>query len=555
MSISVHRSQWIWTPLLGWALLTSGVSGVLAQTGGTQAVDAQPANMQPGTAGATTTVPPLIDPTTGLVVNPDGTTSKGTSAGDTTAGADNATIKPAVTTNPSVTPATTLPSITPQTNAGPAITGPTINRTMGGIALNEVTSLPSYSTTIINAPTGTSIPVTPSISASGGGSPGGDELGITLGSFRLYPQIELNIGADSNVFAQNASQGTTASLYTTIAPTLDLRSDWLNHELHLQAGGIAGFYADAPTQNYRNFTLSAGGRIDILTDFYATWSVAFNQNTEALGTPNVAFAQAPTVVNSIPVALGLYQHFNRLFYELRVSATRYTYFDNSTITESGLPGSSRDRTEYEESLRIGYDITDDLALFVQPVINQRRYLNFVNVAGQERNSDGETMNFGATWKPSAVTSLEGKVGYQTQTYQSLGTTSAVTYGLSGSWNGYAPLTLRPSISRSISETALSNFSSFVSTTYGIDFNYLIHDAWTAVGGISVTTADYAPIAGTGAGPRTDSVYRGQIGLLYALRPEVQIGPILEYTTGTSTDPVNGPVYDREVFSVRLIAKR
>jgi hypothetical protein len=131
----------------------------------------------------------------------------------------------------------------------------------------------------------------------------------------------------------------------------------------------------------------------------------------------------------------------------------------------------------------------------------------------------------------------------------------VTYGLSGSWNGYAPLTIRPSISRSISETALSNFSSYVSTTYGIDFNYLIHDAWTAVGGISVTTADYAPIAGTGTGPRTDSVYRGQLGLLYALRPQVQIGPFFEYTTGTSTDPVNGPVYDREVFSVRLIAKR
>jgi hypothetical protein len=553
MSISAHRSQWIWTPLLGWAVLTCGVAGAMAQTAATQAVDTQPANMPPG-SGATTATPPLIDPTTGLVVNPDGTTSKGTGAGDTTAGADNATIKPAVTPNPSVAPATTLPAITPQTNAGPSVTGPTINKAMGGIALNEVTSLPSYSTTIVNAPAGTSIPVTPSV-GGGGGSPGGDELGITLGSFRLYPQIEMNVGADSNVFAQNTSQGTTASLYTTIAPTLDLRSDWLNHELHLQASGIAGFYAQAPTQNYQNYTLLAGGRIDILTDFYATWSVAFNQSTEALGTPNVAFAQAPTVVNSIPVALGLYQHFNRLFYELRLSATRYSYFDNSTITSSGLPGSSRDRTEYEESLRIGYDVSDDLALFVQPVINQRRYLNFINVAGQERDSDGETMNVGATWKPSATTSLEGKVGYQTQTYQSLGTTSAVTYGLSGSWNGYAPLTLRPSISRSISETALANFSSFVSTTYGIDFNYLIHDAWTAVGGISLTTADYAPIAGTGTGPRTDSVYRGQIGLLYALRPQVQIGPFFEYTTGTSTDPVNGPLYDREVFSVRLIAKR
>src|SRR5689334_20313016 len=124
MSISAHRSQWIWTPLLGWALLTCGVSGTLAQTGATQAVDTPPGTVPASASGATTAAPPLIDPTTGLVVNPDGTTSGPTGAADKATGTDNATIKPAVTTNPSVAPATTLPAITPQTNAGPSITGP-----------------------------------------------------------------------------------------------------------------------------------------------------------------------------------------------------------------------------------------------------------------------------------------------------------------------------------------------------------------------------------------------------------------------------------------------
>ena len=41
--------------------------------------------------------------------------------------------------------------------------------------------------------------------------------------------------------------------------------------------------------------------------------------------------------------------------------------------------------------------------------------------------------------------LEGFVGYQTQTYLADGTqTGAITFGLSGSWNGYEPLMLRPS---------------------------------------------------------------------------------------------------------------
>lgn len=542
MSISVRRTQWIWTPILGWALLSGNATAVLAQADGTQAVDTQ--GVGPGTG-----VPVPGAPTTGGSPARNGATTEET-------GAAGMTVKPAVETNNSVSPTTALPAITPPTNIDASITGANVTTsTGGGAGANEVTSLPSYATTIVNAPFGVSIPVEPAI-GGGGAGPAGSELGISIGSFRLFSQIEVNLGADSNVFAQSASLGTVGSLYTTIAPTLDLRSDWQNHELHLLASGIAGFYASASSQDYRNYTLQADGKIDIYTDFYATWSAAFKQNTEALGTPNVVFAQAPTVVNSIPIVLGLYQRFNRLFYQWKGSATRYTFYDNSTIISTGLPAASRDRTEYEESLRIGYDVFDDLALFVQPTLNQRRYLNAVNSADQDRDSDGQLVSVGATWSPSPATKLEATVGYQNQAYQSFGgATSAITFGLTGSWNGYAPLTLRPSIQRAISETALSNYKNYVSTTYGLDFNYLIHDAWTAVGGVSLITADYTPADGSGAGPRTDFFYRGQIGLLYSLRPQVQIGPFFEYTSGASTDSIAGPMYDREIFSVRLIAKR
>lgn len=549
MSISVRCTQWIWSPILGWALLSGNAPVALAQNGGSQAVDTQgvvrdapqgagipAANSVNGTATTSSSTIP-----SGAMVNESGTAG--------------VTGNPAVTMGKSVSPVTSLPAVAPSTAAGATIPGALVSAptgTAGGA--NEVTGLPSYVTTIVNAPSGVSIPVESAIGS--GVSGGSSELGISLGSFRLYPQLEVNVGADSNVFAQSASLGTVGSFYTTISPTLDLRSDWSNHALHILATGIAGFYTSAPTQNYRNYTFQADGKIDIYTDFYATWSAAYKQNTEALGTPNVAFAQAPTVADSIPISLGLYQRFNRVFYELKSGMTRYTYTDYSTLTVDGLPASSRDRTEFEESLRIGYDIFDDLALFVQPGLNQRRYVAQTNSADQDRDSDGQLMNVGATWSPSSATRLEATVGYQNQVYRSFGgSTGAVTFGLSGSWNGYAPLTLRPSIQRSVSETALSNYKNYVATTYGLDFNYLIHDVWTAVGGVSLVTAAYTPVDGSGAAPRTDSIYRGQIGLLYSLRPQVQIGPFFEYTNGSSTDPATGPGYDREIFSVRLIAKR
>jgi hypothetical protein len=423
-------------------------------------------------------------------------------------------------------------------------------------------TVPSAGTTIVNSPFGTTVPyygglVGPGapLVGSGGGGLLSDGGGIALGAFTLVPQIEINVGVDSNVFAQNASLGPTQSLYTAVTPTLDLRSEWLNHSLHVLASGTIGWYGAAPTQNFQNYGILVDGRIDIRNDFYATYATGFRRSTEALGTPNVAFAQAPTVVDVLPIEIGLYQQFNRVFYQLSARAARFWYQDHSVILSTGLPGSSRDRFEYGETFKLGYQLFEDLSVFVAPSFSQIRYLETINSVGQARNSDGMNLSVGATWQINAISMLEGSVGYQGTNFSSgLGNSSALSYGLSGTYTGYSPLTVRPYISRTINQSALSQYKDFVSTTVAVDFTYLIHDAWTLAGGLLFSVADYSPIEGSGANPRTDYFFRGQIGLLYSIRPEIQIGPFFEYSRGSSTDSL-GPSYDRQIYSIRLIAKR
>jgi hypothetical protein len=434
-----------------------------------------------------------------------------------------------------------------------------------GISLPDPTltapTVPSAGTTIVNAPFGASVPYYGGIvgTALGLGSSGGGPLpdagGITIGAFTLVPQIEINVGVDSNVYAQNASLGTVGSLYTTVSPSLDLRSEWLNHSLHVLASGTIGWYGTAPTQNFQNYGVLVDGRIDIRHDFYATYATGYRRSTEALGTPNVAFAQAPTVVDMLPIEIGLYQKFNRVFYQLSARAARYWYHDNSMVFSSGLPGSSRDRFEYSESVRLGYQLFEDLAVFVAPSFSQIRYLETINSAGQARSSDGMNVSLGATWQVNAISMLEGTVGYQGTSFSSgLGNSSALSYGLSGTYTGYAPLSLRPYVTRTINQSALTDYKDYVSTIFAVDFTYLIHDAWTVAGGLLFSVADYSPVEGSGVDPRTDYFFRGQVGLLYSIRPEIQIGPFFEYSHGSSTNSL-GPSYDRQIYSIRLIAKR
>ena len=115
--------------------------------------------------------------------------------------------------------------------------------------------------------------------------------------------------------------------------------------------------------------------------------------------------------------------------------------------------------------------------------------------------------------------------------------------------------LRPALTRSINESALANYQNYVSTVAGIDFTYDIHYPWKAVGGISYNTADYTPAPGVaGVNPRTDTFIKASIGLLYEVRPQYSIGPLYEYSQGSSS-AAGGPQYTRNFFSIRLVAKR
>ena len=519
MTIRAHRSRLIWSPLIGWAVLSCGMSVAHAQT----------------TEPTATTTPSDAD--SGRPTMPSSVPAGGAAA-------------------PIILP--TSPT-QPYGALKPGDLGYEQQQTNQTV---QPVAPPSAGTTIVGAPFGSSVPyyggitsgIAPTVSGGGGGGPS-DIGGIGLGAFTLIPQLELNTGVDNNVFAQAPSLGPTGSLYTTVTPSLDFKSDWSNHMLHALLSGTWGWYASAPTQNFQNYGILIDGKVDIRSNIYATGAIGYKRSTEALGTPNVAFAQAPTVVDTLPIEIGLYQEFNDVFYQIGAKATRYWHYDNSVITSSGLPASSRDRFEYAETLRVGYHLNEDLDLYVAPSLNQVRYINKINAVGQERDSNGSNLGFGATWRPNSISVLEGEVGYQNKNYETgFGSDSGLSYSLKGQWTGYAPLTLRPTLSRSINETALSNYKNFTATTFAIDYTYVIHDAWTLAGGLLFSVADYAPVEGSGVNPRTDYFMRGQIGLLYSIRPEIQIGPFFEYSRGSSTDST-GPTYERQIYSIRLIAKR
>ena len=271
-------------------------------------------------------------------------------------------------------------------------------------------------------------------------------------------------------------------------------------------------------------------------------AIGFRRATEALGTPNVAFAQAPTVVDTMPIEIGLYQQFNNFFYSSSAKATRYWHYDNSVITSPGLPASSRDRFEYGESLRLGYHLNEDL----DRLRRARRSTRSATSRRSTRPASSaiRTARTSASARPGRPTrSACSKARSATRRKNfdgGLGSDVGAVLRAEGQLDGLCAadpaadhhavdqrnraqqlqeLTSRPP-SRSTSPTS-------------------IHDAWTLAGGLLFSAPTTARSTGAGVNPRTDYFMRGQIGLLYSIRPEIQIGPFFEYSHGSSTDSTLG----------------
>ena len=100
----------------------------------------------------------------------------------------------------------------------------------------------------------------------------------------------------------------------------------------------------------------------------------------------------------MPLRLGIYQRFNRFYYDVSGTATRWWYQDNGVVGSASLPAASRDRWEYTEQLRFGYEISEDIALYVAPTFSQTRYMLKSNIDRDIGNQSAINQCHGITFQ-------------------------------------------------------------------------------------------------------------------------------------------------------------
>jgi len=381
-----------------------------------------------------------------------------------------------------------------------------------------------------------------------------DPVGVPVGSFRLFPELELDEVYNDNIYAVTSSVGKTGSFVQLIKPKLDLRSDWSQHMLNFFANGNFGFYSADNINNFQDFAVGTDGRLDIQRDWNVYGGGSFNRRHEDRGSPNTVATTGvpPNMYNQIVANAGYFQAFNRFSVRLDGRMDNYNYINQGPGPTAGtIFNSDRNRTEFREAARFGYQFSPGFEFWVRGSLNQRTYANNPDSLGFYHNSNGWDAVGGLLIDLGGITSIEVFGGYVQQRYVDprFPTISAPTFGLAAYWNPMRELWVKPFVRRTVEESALTSTSAYLNTAFGIDVDYRMRPNIRVDGHFDYAIADYNSVSGTSGGSRYDQYITFRAGVMYLPTPNFFVGPQYQFIHRTSNQALSD--YDQNIIMLRL----
>jgi len=383
-----------------------------------------------------------------------------------------------------------------------------------------------------------------------------DAKGVRVGGFKFFGTLEADEVFNDNIYATSNATGKTAGFVQLVNPTLELKSDWQNHMVNLYAKGGFGFNSvDPALNNFQDVSVGADGRLDIQRNWNVYGGGSWNRRHDVFGTPNTPNGSGLplTVYNQTTANVGYFQTLNRFSVRMDGRFDNYMFLDNGLgPTQGVIPNNDRNRNEFREALRFGYQFSPGYEVWVRGSLNQRKYFQ-LDSSGLDRSSNGFDVVGGMIIDLGGVTAVEIFAGYMQQSYVSgqFSTISTPTFGLIGYWNPMRDLWVKPFIRRTVDDSALQGTAAYINTAGGLDVNYHVRPNVRLDGHADYTIADYTALT-AGTNNQYDQYLTFRIGVQYFPTEHFYIGPTYQFIHRTSNQ-FNSD-YDQNLVMLRLGAR-
>lgn len=365
-----------------------------------------------------------------------------------------------------------------------------------------------------------------------------DPVGIRIGSFVLFPEVEVGGVWTDNVLSSPDAHSDVAA---DVRSKTRLVSNWSRHALELRGTTTDTFQDDFPSEDDRAWSVEARGRLDVTrrTNVQAIVGHDYSQEDRSAIDANQIGQRADITVDRAEAALN--HRFNRLSIQLRGAVSDVTYSDTN-----GMSNADRDTLENREAVRATWEFKPTFSVFAEQEWNQRDK-GGLPPDGISRDSDGTRtrvgLDFGST---GAVLRGTISIGYGRQEPKaaSLAPVDAFLFDANLAWRPTEITSLMLTAASDIYDTTTVDSGGVIAHTVGLELRHALRRYVIASAGIAYTHYDYD------ATPFTEDQWLGFAGLEYYASPELVLFTRYEHLDYNADDATGD--YERD--EVRIGAR-
>lgn len=320
-----------------------------------------------------------------------------------------------------------------------------------------------------------------------------DPIGLRLGSFLLYPALDLGHEFDDNIYRTEKDR--EADLIAHITPRVRLLSDWNNHALEVDAKLDAGRHYDNSSEDFTDWGVGALGRVDFTRASQLLGRARFDHLHEDRGSPDGAAGERPTRYDRGQLEFGGSHRVNRVTLSGQAQLVSLDFDDGRAADGSRVNNDDRDRDVWAAALQLSYEIVPAFQAFIRGAYNFRDYRLSSDDFGLDRDSEGYELALGTEFDLTGVTYGSVYAGYREQNYEDDRLSSVGGFSFGGQLvSNITPITtVQVSVQSEIEETSVNTAEGFWSTSIQARLDHELLRNLILSGGLTFLLQEYEGI--------------------------------------------------------------
>ena len=291
-----------------------------------------------------------------------------------------------------------------------------------------------------------------------------DPLNIKLGSLLIEPSVSSSYGYTDNIYETDGNEIDSALFLKGAG--LKITSDLPRHLIESEIIIKDADFIDVKSENYRDYMLYAGGRIDVASRFSIPLALKYSKEHVERNDIEDTDGVTPTLFYVSGVETGFKYLGGTIGLLYKVSAFETNYDNNFLSNGTLINNQDRNRFELSHSLTINTAESGKIAPFIFGNFKEVNYSTSVDDFGIDRDSSGWIAGLGSKISFSGLSSSTFKYGKMSRDFDdpSLKTVYEPFYGIDLNWEPTTLLGLNLSGQRFIDESGLSNASASVNSS-------------------------------------------------------------------------------------------